>query len=119
LTRRADRLLQQRQEVTVSEARPWTFLTNHAHMLLAVARTPEARVHELASAVGISSRAALTILADLEEAGYLHRTREGRRNHYTLHARQPFRHPAMASHSVDELVAIFTRLSPERTTGSK
>ncbi|WP_298455119.1 helix-turn-helix domain-containing protein [uncultured Cellulomonas sp.] len=85
----------------------WTFLTNHAHMLLAVARDPDARVHDLAAVVQISDRAALTILQDLEEAGYLGRTRTGRRNHYTLQPHRPFRHPATADHDVDELIALF------------
>ena len=74
----------------------WTFLTNHGHLLLAVAQAPDARVRDLAATVGISERAALTILGDLETAGYLHRTRVGRRNHYSLHPGQPFRHPTTA-----------------------
>jgi DeoR/GlpR family transcriptional regulator of sugar metabolism len=88
--------------------RPWTFLTNHGHMLVAVAREPEARVQDLAAVVGVTPRSALSLLADLEEAGYLHRTRTGRRTTYTLHPHQPFRHPTTASHEVDELLAIFT-----------
>jgi len=85
----------------------WTFLTHHAHVLLAVARSPDARVHELATEVGVSERAVLSLLADLEEAGYLERTRVGRRTHYTVHPHRPFRHPATAAHEVDELLAIF------------
>lgn len=89
-------------------ARPaWTFLTNHGHVLLAVAARPDALVVEIAAAVGISARAALTILRDLEDAGYLTRVRRGRRTHYELRAHQPFRHPATAGHEVDELLRIF------------
>ena len=94
----------------------WTFLTNHAHMLLAVARDPDARVHDLARLVGISDRAALTILEDLEDAGYLERERVGRRNRYTVHQHRPFRHPTTAAHDIDELLAIFTD-RPGRTGG--
>jgi predicted ArsR family transcriptional regulator len=86
---------------------PWTFLTNHAHVLLAVAADPDVRVNDIATAVGITPRAALLILRDLEEAGYLTRTRTGRRTHYEVRRHQPFRHPATASHDVDELLAIF------------
>jgi len=86
--------------------RRWTFLTNHGHLLLAVARSPDARVHELAAVVGITERAALLILRDLEDADYLHRTRVGRRTRYTLHRSRPLRHPADAGHSVDELLAV-------------
>ncbi|WP_432546981.1 helix-turn-helix transcriptional regulator [Kineococcus sp. SYSU DK004] len=85
----------------------WTFLTNHAHLLIAVARDPDARVRDLAAVVGVSERAALTILQDLQDAGYLHRHRVGRRNTYTLRRDLPFRHPANAAHGVGELLAIF------------
>ena len=88
-------------------AQEWTFLTNHAHLLLAVAQAPDARVRDLAATVGISDRAVLTILRDLEDAGYLHRTRVGRSNTYTVHPGQSFRYPTAAAHSVDELIAIF------------
>jgi DNA-binding MarR family transcriptional regulator len=91
----------------MSAGRPWTFLTSHAHVLLAVARAPDARVQDLAGQVGISERAALTILQDLIESGYIDRTRVGRRNHYTLRVSRPFRHPTNADHSIDELIAIF------------
>lgn len=85
----------------------WTFLTNHAHVLLAVARDPDQRVTDIAAAVGITPRATLLVLRDLEDAGYLQRHREGRRTHYTVATHQPFRHPATASHEVDELLAVF------------
>ena len=86
----------------------WTFLTNHGHVLLAVASDPDARVADIAAQVGITQRAALSILRDLENGGYLTRTRNGRRTHYELRPHQHFRHPSTAQHEVDELVAIFT-----------
>lgn len=86
---------------------PWTLLTNHGHVLLAVAGTPDARVSEIAARVGITVRATLAILKDLEGAGYLTRHRVGRRSHYTVDRHQHFRHPATADHEVDELLAIF------------
>ncbi len=85
----------------------WTFLTHHAHVLVAVASDPDARVAEVAATVGISERAALTILGDLEEAGYLRRERRGRRTHYEIVPHRPFRHEADAPHEVDELLRIF------------
>ncbi|WP_299951133.1 winged helix-turn-helix domain-containing protein [uncultured Modestobacter sp.] len=93
----------------MSAERPWTFLTNHGHVLLAVAGAPDARVTEIAAQVGISPRATLTILGDLADAGYVRRTRVGRRTHYAVQPHQPFRHPAAAAHEVDELLAIFQR----------
>jgi DNA-binding IclR family transcriptional regulator len=96
--------------VLPDDRRPsWTFLTNHGHVLLAVAADPDARVEEIAAAVGISTRATLGILRDLEEAGYLTRSRRGRRTHYDLRPHRPFRHPSAAHREVDELLAIFTR----------
>ena len=93
---------------------PWTLLTNHGHVLLAVARSQDARVTEIAAQVGITTRATLTILKDLEDAGYLTRHRVGRRSHYTVDTHQHFRHPATASHEVGELLAIFAPGTPGR-----
>ena len=86
----------------------WTFLTNHGHVLLAVATNPDIRVKELAQMVGITTRHALLILRDLEDAGYIHRERVGRATHYTVHSSRPFRHPTAAAHQVQELITIFT-----------
>ncbi|HET8660291.1 MAG TPA: helix-turn-helix domain-containing protein [Micromonosporaceae bacterium] len=86
----------------------WTFLTNHAHVLLAVARQPTARLRDVADAVGITERAAQAIVADLEAAGYLQRERVGRRNEYTVNPAGRFRHPAEADHSIGDLLKLFT-----------
>lgn len=87
----------------------WTFLTNHAHVLLAVARDPDARLRDVAATVGVTERAAQAIVADLEAAGYLTRERVGRRNRYTVNPAGRFRHPAEADHQVGELLALFAR----------
>jgi predicted ArsR family transcriptional regulator len=87
----------------------WTFLTNHAHVLLAVARRPDARVAEIAAEVGVTQRAALSILRDLEDDGYLTRTRRGRRTHYEVRPHQHFRHPSTARHEIDGLLALLGR----------
>jgi predicted ArsR family transcriptional regulator len=86
----------------------WTFLTNHGHVLLAVASDPDVRVEGIAARVGITSRAVLAILRDLEEAGYVTRCRRGRRTHYEVRPHRPFRHPSTAHREVDDLLAIFT-----------
>ncbi|MDG6109560.1 MarR family transcriptional regulator [Dactylosporangium aurantiacum] len=94
------------------DARPaWTFLSNHGHVLLALARDPEARLRDVADMIGITERAAQSIVADLESAGYLTRTRVGRRNRYSLNRDIPFRHPAERDHVIGELIDIF---APER-----
>ena len=87
----------------------WTFLTNHAHVLLAVARAPDARVTEIAAEVGITPRAALSILRDLDEAGYVIRSHRGRRTHYEVRPHQHFRHPSTAQHEIDVLLDLLGR----------
>src|SRR5512134_301965 len=82
----------------------WTFLTNHAHVLRAIAADPDLRVRDLADLVGITERAALRILADLEATGYLGRERVGRRTHYRLRLDQPMRHPMEQSLPVAALL---------------
>ncbi|MFD1364438.1 helix-turn-helix transcriptional regulator [Actinoplanes sichuanensis] len=96
------------QPGTAHDGKGWTFLTNHAHVLLAIAREPTARLRDVATTVGITERAAQTIVADLEAAGYLHRERVGRRNAYTINTAGRFRHPAEADHSIGELLSLFT-----------
>ena len=93
---------------TRRETRSWTFLTNHAHVLLAVARDPHVRLRDVAEEVGVTERAAQAIVADLEAGGYLSRTRVGRRNQYTVNPTGRFRHPAEADQHVGSLLALFT-----------
>jgi DNA-binding MarR family transcriptional regulator len=88
-------------------ARGWTFLTNHAHVLLAIARDPTARLRDVADTVGVTERAAQAIVADLEAGGYLQRTRVGRRNHYTVNPAGHFRHPAEADRRIGDFLALF------------
>lgn len=92
-------------EVSALPAPGWTFLSNHGHVLVCVARDPDVRVREVATRVGISERAVLRILGELETAGYVRRTREGRRSRYALQAKLPLRHPVEAHRSVGDLVA--------------
>jgi DNA-binding transcriptional ArsR family regulator len=86
----------------------WTFLTNHAHVLLCVARDPGVRLRDVAEAVGITERAAQRIVADLVEAGYLERRREGRRNRYELNGDLPLRHPLERDHAIGEVLGVLT-----------
>lgn len=89
------------------EERSWTFLTNHAHVLLALAEDPDMRLRDIATRVGITERATQIIVTDLERAGYLVKDKVGRRNRYTLVKGRRFRHPAEADRSVDSLLQIF------------
>lgn len=84
----------------------WTFLSNHAHVLVGLSRDPRARIRDLAAAVGITERAVLLILADLEREGLIERVREGRRNRYRLHLDASLRHPLEAHRTVGELIGM-------------
>ncbi|GAA1054282.1 MarR family transcriptional regulator [Dietzia natronolimnaea] len=84
----------------------WTFLTNHAHVLLCIAQDSETRLRDIADAVGITERATQRIVAELEEAGYLQRIRDGRRNRYSLNRDLPLRHPLERDHMVGEILSV-------------
>jgi DNA-binding Lrp family transcriptional regulator len=98
------------------DTKPWTFLTNHARVLVEIARNPESRLRDLAAWIGITERATQAIVNDLEEAGYITRTRIGRRNHYSVDPTRPFRHPADADARVEGLISLFASHDHEKTT---
>ncbi|MHB8191347.1 MAG: helix-turn-helix transcriptional regulator [Ferrimicrobium sp.] len=93
----------------------WTFLTNHGHVLLCIARDSRIRGRDIATQVGITERAAQSIVADLVEAGYVTRSREGRRNHYELDENLPFRHPIEKAHDVGVLLEVLTEAGRRHT----
>ncbi|MFT7597108.1 MAG: hypothetical protein ACI8TP_000026 [Acidimicrobiales bacterium] len=82
----------------------WTFLTNHAHVLIAISRNPELRQRDIAYAVGITVGAVQRIIHELEEDGYLESERIGRRNRYTIIDGRPLRHPLEDQHTVHDLI---------------
>jgi predicted transcriptional regulator len=96
-------------EDRAERTRSWTFLTNHARVLVKIARNPQSRLRDLALSVGITERAAQSIVNDLEQAGYITRTRVGRRNHYSVDSSRPFRHPADADYRVKGLLTLFAQ----------
>jgi DNA-binding transcriptional ArsR family regulator len=94
----------------------WTFLTNHAQVLLCVARDNHLTAREIAASIGITERAVQRILDDLEEAGYLSRYRDGRNNRYEIHRDVPMRHPAQHGHAVHELLTLLSERGNEPGT---
>ena len=82
----------------------WTFLTNHSHVLICLTRNPDLRLRELADEVGITERAVVGIVSDLEKAGFVVKHREGRRNRYEIVGDRPMRHRVEAGHTVAELL---------------
>ena len=82
----------------------WRFVTNHAHVLEAIASDPTARLRDIAQTIGITERTAAQIVNDLAEAGYLTKIRHGRRNYYEVHEALPLRHPQHRHRTVGELI---------------
>lgn len=92
---------------TLVAAGEWTFLTNHAHVLLCIAADPDIRLRDIADRVGITERATQKIVHDLAGDGYLVVTRQGRRNHYQVLPGGRFRHPLEARREVADLLDLF------------
>ncbi len=82
----------------------WTFLTNHAHVLIAIDRNPELRQRDIAHAVGITVGAVQKIIHELEAGGYVERERVGRRNRYQVNPQHALRHPLESNHTVGDLL---------------
>jgi hypothetical protein len=88
---------------------PWTLLTGHGHVLVEIARDPQARIRDISAVVGLTERTVQAIVADLEAAGYLARSREGRRTVYTVNPDAAFRHPAQNGHQVGHFLALLAQ----------
>jgi DNA-binding IclR family transcriptional regulator len=94
--------------VSEAVAPTWEFLTKHAQVLVCIARDPGIRLREIAEEVGMTERAAYRNVAQLSEAGYLTRMREGRRNRYTINAQLPIPDAVAHEQSIGELLKIVT-----------
>jgi DNA-binding IclR family transcriptional regulator len=93
---------------STDEQRTWTFLTNHAQVLLCLAETPDIRLRDVAQQVGITERATQRILAELVEGGYVKVERVGRRNRYTVDREHAMRHSAQLGHEIGALLDALT-----------
>jgi predicted ArsR family transcriptional regulator len=84
----------------------WTFLSNHAHVLITLARDPDARMREVAESVGITERAVQHIVRDLESQGHIRKTKIGRRNRYDVVRDAHFRHRLVARFTLGEFLDV-------------
>jgi IclR helix-turn-helix domain len=84
----------------------WTFLTNHAQVLLCIARDPGVRLRDIADRIGITERSAYGIVLDLADAGYIIKEKVGRRNHYQIRAHLPLPEPSSRERTVGEVLAL-------------
>ena len=87
----------------------WTFLTNHAHVLLCLAKNPSERIRDIALEVGITERAVQRIIVELEAAEYLEHIRDGRRNVYKVFASKPLRHSIEKHRKVHDLIQLINK----------
>ncbi|TGL56980.1 ArsR family transcriptional regulator [Leptospira ognonensis] len=92
--------------ITKREPIKWTFLSNHAHVLICLYYDPEIRVRDIAQAVGITERTVLGIIKDLVEAEILEKIKEGRRNHYKIIQTKKLRHSLEANHTIKDLLKL-------------
>lgn len=93
-------------------AADWTFLSNHAHVLVCLSTMPGARLRDISARVGVTERMVQNLCDDLEVAGFLQRRRVGRRNEYTLLLDKPLRHPLESHHTAAELLALLAAPPP-------
>jgi hypothetical protein len=84
----------------------WTFLTNHAHVLIVLSKAPDTVLREVALQVGITERAVQRIIVDLERDGFIEREKVGRKNSYRIRPKQPLRHPIEAHRSIGDLIDL-------------
>ena len=94
------------KKLKVPESSPnWTFLSNHAHVLVCVAKNPDVRLSEVAELVGVRERTVHRIVHELIDAGYIAVTKVGRTNVYSVDLDKPLRHPLEAEHNIHAIVA--------------
>ena len=86
----------------------WTFLTNHARVLLCVAHDPGARLRDIAASLNITERSAFGIITDLVEAGYVIKEKDGRRNRYHIQAHLPLPEPDGRERTIGEILTLLT-----------
>lgn len=106
MTRKRNGLQLASDRTASSKEVAWTFLTNHAHVLLLLANHPEMRLREVALEVGITERAVQRIVVDLENEKYLKHEKIGRRNHYSVNRKLKLRHPIEAHQSIGALIDL-------------
>lgn len=95
----------------------WSFLSNHGRTLLCLAHDPGMRLRDIAAQLGITERSAYGIVADLTEAGYIAKLKNGRRNHYQIQAHLPLPEPTSRERTVGEVLALLA--GPGAATGRR
>jgi hypothetical protein len=102
--------------LTIVMPREWSLLTNHGRVLLCIARNPDARLRDIANEIGITERTAYGIVAELTDAGYVVKTKHGRRNRYEVQQHLPLREPVTPERTVGEVLRVLVDAPRPRTT---
>ena len=97
-------------------AASWTFLTNHARVLLCISRDPGVRLRDIAAGLGITERSAFGIVIDLTEAGYIVKQKDGRRNSYEIQSHLPLPEPSSRERTVGEVLALLAGSDGQQAT---
>ena len=97
----------------------WSFLTNHARVLVCIAHDPGVRLRDTAERVGITERRAYDIVTDLADARYVVKEKEGRRNRYRVQAHQPLREPTAREIPIGEMLDLLVGAGPGRRGARK
>ncbi len=97
----------------------WTFLSNHTHVLVCLAGNEELTVRDIASEVGITERAVMRILSDLDAGGVLERERDGRRNRYRIDVKMPLRHPLEQHCTIGDILTLVNGSPSSKAKRSK
>jgi DNA-binding IclR family transcriptional regulator len=93
----------------------WSFLTNHARVLLCIAHDPGVRLREIAARTGVTERTAYGIVTDLTEAGYVVKHKDGRRNRYQIQAHLPLPETDSRKRTIGEILALLAGTDDEAT----
>ena len=96
----------------------WSFLTNHARVLLCIAHNPGARLRDIAAVVDITERSAYAIVTELADAGYVIKNKDGRRNHYEIQGHLPLRGTIGRERTIGEVLDVLVETSARRPTRS-
>jgi DNA-binding transcriptional ArsR family regulator len=94
----------------------WSFLTNHARVLLCIAHDPGVRVRDIAAMVGVTERSAHAIVADLVDAGYVIKDKDGRRNRYRIQEHLPLRDPITQERTIGEMLDLLVGVNSHRNS---
>jgi len=106
LDAKASNVFPETNRASLRSVRDWSFLTNHARVLLCIAHDPGARLRDIAASLGITERTAHGIITDLAEAGYVVKQRDGRRNRYRIQAHLPLPEPTSREPAIGEVLAV-------------